>query len=236
MIKQQQFWVVIPAAGIGSRFASDCPKQYKLLSGQPLLKYTLEVFLQDPSIQGIVVVLNARDHYWPTLYEQQPVRLMITTGGEQRVDSVLQGLLALEGKADDHDWVLVHDAARPCLRSPSLQRLIAECQHHAVGGLLGRPVTQTIKKVNQDCGVEKTHFREALWEAQTPQMFRYGLLRSALAGLTSQEKLLITDEASAIERLGYQPRMVLGEASNLKVTYAEDLALAEWYLQQESAS
>ena len=234
--QQSPFWVVIPAAGIGHRFGSGCPKQYALLSGQPLLKYTVDIFLQATWVKGIMLVLHAQDEFWPKLYERPHSRLMTTVGGEQRVDSVLQGLLALEGKANENDWVLVHDAARPCLRLQSLQHLIIECQHHSVGGLLGRPVTQTIKIVNEEGCVEKTQAREALWEAQTPQMFRYGLLRSALDSLTQEEISQITDEASAIERLGYQPHMVLGEASNLKVTYAEDLALAEWYLKQESAS
>ena len=233
---QPTFWAVIPAAGIGQRFGANGPKQYVSVCGQPIIQYTINSFLQHPQIEGVVVVLHSDDSHWSTIYPVKPQGLWMTVGGEQRVDSVLQGLIALEGKAHEHDWVLVHDAARPCLRQDAIQRLINECQYDAVGGLLGRPVTDTLKRVNQEQGVENTLSREGVWQAQTPQMFRYGLLRTTLDHLTDQDKSRITDEASAIELQGYVPRMVLGDVSNIKVTHAEDLALAEWYLQQESVS
>ncbi len=234
--KQQKFWAVIPGAGLGQRFGADCPKQYASLCGLPIIRHTLDTFLQHPLIEAVVVVVHPEDQYWSTVYASEPRRLWVTTGGEQRVDSVLQGLCALEGQADENDWVLVHDAARPCLPSQAIQRLIDQCQHDPVGGLLGMPVTHTLKQVSAEQAVENTVSRVGVWEAQTPQMFRYGLLKAALSTLTPSDRLTITDEASAMERQGVSPRMVMGDASNIKVTHAEDLALAEWYIQQETAS
>lgn len=233
-----RYWVVIPAAGIGQRFGAKCPKQYVNLAGKPLIHHTLSVFLQNAAVESVVVVLHPNDQYWtmPSPSADFKGKLITTHGGELRHDSVLQGLLALADRATADDWVLVHDAARPCLSQQALERLLIECSDDAVGGLLGLPATNTIKQVNQQGVVEKTLQRDSIWEAQTPQMFRYAVLLQALQDLNDEDRYRITDEASAIERQGLRPKMITGEARNIKITHACDLAVAEWVLRQEKVT
>lgn len=219
-------WAVIPAAGIGARMHAECPKQYLMLAGEPLLSRVVRLFSAHPLIEKVVVVLHATDHWWPTLSFAHPEKIMTVIGGQERVHSVLLGLQALKEFAADDDFVLVHDAARPCLQSEDISRLITALGNHAVGGLLGLPVVDTLKKVNSEDGVEKTVSRETLWRAQTPQCFRYGILKSAIeTGLQNQAQ--ITDESSAVEFVGLKPLMVMGNTGNIKVTFPDDLALAE---------
>jgi 2-C-methyl-D-erythritol 4-phosphate cytidylyltransferase len=228
---KQRFWAVVPAAGGGSRFGADCPKQYVGLLGFPLIRHTLET-LRKCSLEAIVVAISEDDSYWSVVYQEVPNDLVVTRGGLTRADSVLQGLLAIQDRAAVDDWVLVHDAARPCVRARDIERLMTACHEHPVGGLLGVPVRDTLKRTDASQNVVATVDRHMTWQAQTPQMFRFGVLLEALQR-AMKDSLLITDEASAIEALGLKPKMVVGDIHNIKVTYPEDLALAARFLQQE---
>jgi 2-C-methyl-D-erythritol 4-phosphate cytidylyltransferase len=217
------FWAVIPAAGVGARMRADRPKQYLDLCGRSLLERTLDCFLDHPRLRGLAVSLAAEDPWWPTLACARDARILRAPGGRERADSVLAGLLLLsEQGATDGDWVLVHDAARPNLRRDDLDRLLAELARDPVGGLLGVPARDTLKRVGRDGRVSETVDRSQVWLAYTPQMFRLGALRDALsAGLAAGAA--ITDEASAMEWAGHAPRLVEGRVDNIKVTTPEDL-------------
>ena len=220
-------WAVVPAAGQGSRYGASVPKQYAPLLGQPVIGWTLEALLAESSLAGIVVALAAGDRTWPTLEVARDSRILTCVGGERREHSVANALAALSDRADDTDWVLVHDAARPCLRHDDLQALFeALDDEDAVGGLLAVPLSDTLKRADGADRVGETVPRETLWRALTPQMFRFGLLRRALALCVERERR-VTDEASAIECLGLRPKLVRGHADNIKVTNPEDAALAE---------
>lgn len=228
-------WAVVPAAGRGSRFGSTVPKQYATLLGQPVIAWTLRALLAESSLAGIVVALAADDRTWPTLDVARDPRILACAGGERREHSVANALAALHGRAADTDWVLVHDAARPCLRHDDLQALFeALDDDDPVGGLLAVPVSDTLKRADgAECAAE-TVSRETLWRALTPQMFRFGLLQRALA-LCLERDRPVTDEASAIECLGLRPRLVRGHADNIKVTNPEDSALAEAILRARTS-
>lgn len=226
-------WIIVPAAGIGSRMNADIPKQYLPLAGKTVLQWTLERLLKVPGVKGIVVSVRGDDQHWAelALSEKYP-QLTVVAGGDERHFSVLNALNALESLADADDWVLVHDAARPCINLQDISALRHKLQSHAVGGILATPVSDTLKQVAKSGSIESTVDRSVLWQAQTPQQFRYGLLRSAL--LTAQQNNYpVTDESSAIERTGYQPLIIEGRRDNLKITRPEDLALAGWILQQQ---
>jgi 2-C-methyl-D-erythritol 4-phosphate cytidylyltransferase len=226
------FWVILPAAGVGRRMGSAIPKQYLDLAGRAVIDHTLDLFVVDERIRGIVVALDPADGYWEDTVHAAHPKVIRAPGGAERCHSVLNALAVLEGLAGDHDWVLVHDAARPCLRSVDLDRLIELLGDDVVGGLLGIPVRDTMKRANRDERIEGTVDRASLWHAYTPQMFRLGLLRHALREALAANDL-VTDDASAIERLGHAPRLVEGHADNIKITRAEDLPLARFYLQQQ---
>lgn len=228
-----RFWALIPAAGIGRRMGSDVPKQYLPLGGKTVLEHTLDALASQPAIDGLVLVLSADDPRAPTFPDQvQGKSLMLATGGAERSDSVLNGLQWLGGQADDQDWVLVHDAARPCLRREDLDRLLETLRDHPVGGLLAVPVRDTMKRGDTRHVVRETVNRDGLWHALTPQMFRLGPLREALRAARDQG-LPVTDDASAMELAGHAPLLVEGHGDNLKITRPEDLALAEFHLRQQ---
>ena len=217
------FWVVIPAAGIGSRMQADRPKQYLPLAGCSLIEHTLDCFLNQPGLQGLVVSLAENDPYWPELPCAQDLRIRIAPGGRERADSVLNGLetlVALGAKPDD--WVLVHDAARPNLAASDLHTLLKTLADDPVGGLLAVPVRDTLKQAGADRRVTATPDRSLFWQAYTPQMFRLEALRQALSGALAAGAT-ITDEASAMEWAGQAPLLVEGRADNIKVTRPEDL-------------
>ena len=220
---------LVPAAGAGSRMQSDCPKQYLLLHGEPLIAHTLRALARDSRITQIVVVVSPDDAYWNTFeWSEWRGRLQVLRcGGETRAQSVLNGLLAQSGETADDTWVLVHDAARPCLPREALARLIDTVQHDVTGGLLAVPVADTLKRADVDGRVATTEPRAGLWQAQTPQMFRYGLLKRALLAAGAD----ITDEASAIEQLGLSPLLVEADSRNLKITRPRDLQLASLILE-----
>lgn len=217
------FWAVIPAAGIGARMRADRPKQYLDLAGRSILERTLDCFLGHPRLKGLVVCLAADDPWWPNLPSASNELIQRAEGGRERADSVLNGLLRLtELGASTDDWVLVHDAARPNLARTDLDRLLEELRNDAVGGLLGVPARDTLKRVGADGRVVETIDRSVVWQAYTPQMFRLGALHRALADALVANAA-ITDEASAMEWAGYAPRMVEGRVDNIKVTTPEDL-------------
>ena len=225
-----KFWLVIPAAGIGSRMQAQCPKQYLTVAGQTILELTLACFLEHPSVQGIVVVLAEQDRWWSELDLATDTRIQIVLGGVERADSVLNGLLALEcGGAQADDWVLVHDAARPLLEREDLDRLLTDLASDPVGGLLAIPARDTLKQINADGQIVKTIDRSVIWHALTPQMFRLGLLQRALADAL-QVGVAVTDESSAMEWAGYTPRVVEGQATNIKITRPEDLLFLQTLL------
>ncbi|NEX20198.1 2-C-methyl-D-erythritol 4-phosphate cytidylyltransferase [Thiorhodococcus mannitoliphagus] len=232
MTLEARLWAVLPAAGVGKRMGSTIPKQYLELAGRTVIEHSLKLFVDHDRISGVVVALGSEDGYWDsTAYAVHP-KVRRAAGGAERCHSVLNALLALEGCADDRDWVLVHDAARPCLRIEDLERLIERLLEDSVGGLLGIPVRDTMKRAKEDQRIDATLDRSALWHAFTPQMFRLGLLRTALQDALSANDL-VTDDASAIERLGQAPRLIEGHADNIKITRAEDLPLARFYLHQQ---
>ena len=213
----------------------ETPKQYLLLNGQPLVWHTLAALCAFPCITQVHIVISAADACWQE-YDWSAFDGRLTVwrdGGETRAASVANGLARLADACADDDWVLVHDAARPCLTTQHLAALIDTLYHDAVGGLLAIPVADTLKRVADDGGqrVAATMPRAGLWQAQTPQMFRYRLLREALAGCPD-----VTDEASAIEAAGHAPRLVQGDITNLKVTFPLDRQLAGWILSQRGDS
>ncbi|MFT3791633.1 MAG: 2-C-methyl-D-erythritol 4-phosphate cytidylyltransferase [Rudaea sp.] len=221
-------WCVVPAAGRGARFGGDLPKQYLPLAGKPLLLHTLERLAAHPLIAGLVVALAADDARWPRFSELDGKPVATTTGGDGRADSVLAGLRALRGKVDDFHFVLVHDAARPCVRAADISRLI-EHGVPAGGGLLGAPVRDTLKRADAQGRAAATEPREARWRALTPQLFRLGELVAALESAHAAG-VAVTDEAMAMELAGHKPLLVEGGEDNIKVTTPADFALAEFLL------
>jgi len=213
--------IVVPAAGSGSRFGGGMPKQYLLLDGKPVLQHTLQRLSAGFPSAMIHVVLAHDDAWFDTAIIMSSSVRALRCGGRTRAESVRNALEHLG--AADHDWVVVHDAVRPCLDQKAALRLQTELRDHAVGGLLAIPVADTLKRVGDDDHVVATQPRESLWRAQTPQMFRHAVLHAAL---TRDGAERATDEAEAVERLGLRPRVVLGSVANIKITFPEDLALA----------
>ena len=225
-------FALIPAAGVGARMEAACPKQYLPLAGKSMLRHVMDTFAAAAAIAHTYVVVSAEDAYIDEVMAEAPHLQgrvsILRKGGADRRDPVLNGLQALQGQAPADDWVLVHDAARPGLSPDLLDRLMEALREEPVGGLLALPVVDTLKRAGADLRAEATVPRERLWAAQTPQMFRYALLREAL-----ERAGQVTDEASAIEQLGHAPRLVEGSPRNLKVTLPHDIALAELYLKEE---
>jgi 2-C-methyl-D-erythritol 4-phosphate cytidylyltransferase len=226
-------WVIVPAAGSSRRMAaSGQPKQYLQLAGRSVIEWALAPFLERSDCERIVVVLAEQDRHWSAVPLARHPRISTAIGGTERVDSVRAGLRALVALANEDDWVLVHDAARPCLRATDLSRLIDELADDGVGGLLAAPVVDTLKRSDANDRVQATVSRESLWRALTPQMFRYGVLDRALRAVGDSGSAP-TDEAQAVEALGLQPRLVRGDPDNIKITLPEDIeraarVLASW--------
>lgn len=224
-------WAVIPAAGRGSRFGSEIPKQYLEAAGRPLIAHALDALLSHPRIAGAAVALAADDPHWPGWTEWNGKPVLRCTGGGERADSVLAALQALPVQAGDETLVLVHDAARPNLRGEDIDRLLAAALAHADGAILGAPVRDTLKRADANARIVATEPRAALWRAFTPQAFRLGALADALRRARA-DGVLVTDEAMAMERAGAHPMLVEGREDNLKVTTRADLALADYLLRQ----
>ena len=211
------------------------PKQYLRLLGRPVILHTLERLSRHPKVAGILVGVSREDSYWPTLTADLagfPKAIQTYEGGAERADTVLNGLKALKAQAAEGDWALVHDAARPCLRPADVERLIAEVLGYPDGGLLAVPLSDTVKRTDAAGAVIETVSRTNLWRALTPQLFPRSRLESALEQAVA-DGIVVTDEAAAVEHVGGRPRIVTGHADNIKITLAEDLALAELYLKQQ---
>jgi len=220
-----RYWLVMPAAGSGRRFGERTPKQYAPLHGRTVLEWALSPFLSDGRCAGAVIVISPSDTWWPSVAARiSPV--IVAQGGGERSESVRAGLQALNRKAEPSDWVLVHDAARPCLTNTDRDRLLEQAGAHAVGGLLAMPASDTLKRAQGDRTVETTVDRVELWRAGTPQMFRFARLCEALDAALAIKRFP-TDESQALEWMGEHPLLVEGSAGNIKVTSPEDLSLAE---------
>ncbi|MBL4819793.1 MAG: 2-C-methyl-D-erythritol 4-phosphate cytidylyltransferase [Gammaproteobacteria bacterium] len=226
-------WAIVPAAGIGRRMQTKIPKQYLNVNGKPVIETSLARISALNYVRQIVVMLSPQDKVWPTLGLESNEKIVCQTGGDNRYQSVLNGLVYLEPSAADDDWVLVHDAARPCVRIRDINNLFKQLSDHPVGGLLGAPVDNTMKLVDENEDILHSIDRVNVWNAFTPQVFRFGLLFEALTAIGRSEKT-VTDEASAIEALGHKPRMVLGNRDNIKITQPEDLNLAEQILSSQA--
>jgi 2-C-methyl-D-erythritol 4-phosphate cytidylyltransferase len=239
-----RYWLVMPAAGAGTRFSGRqsgaIPKQYAPLRGRTVIEWALTPFLMDPRCAGAVVALAAQDKWWPKVAERIPA-VTVCQGGGERCESVRNALASLNRRAEKSDWVLVHDAARPCLAASDLDRLLDRVGTHAVGGILAQPVSDTLKRAHAGsteavathagaapgaAEIGETVDRASLWRAGTPQMFRYGKLVEALDSAIAGKRHP-TDEAQALEWLGERPLLVEGSAANLKVTTADDLAIVD---------
>jgi 2-C-methyl-D-erythritol 4-phosphate cytidylyltransferase len=227
MTKTHRYIALIPAAGVGARMAAASPKQYLPLLGKPMLQHTLEAFAASELVAHTYVVVSADDGYIDSLQLPGSVTVL-RCGGATRMDSILNGLRALAGELHDDDMVLVHDAARPGLTPGLIRKLIEEVDGNPAGGLLALPVVDTVKTTRG--GATQTTPRDGLWLAQTPQMFSYALLLRALG--SAPDPTAITDDASAVEMLGFSPQLVEGHPRNLKVTLPSDIRIAEMYLKE----
>ncbi len=229
-----KFWAVIPAAGRARRMGETAsPKQYLTIADRTVLEWSLSPILARDDCAGVVVAIAADDTHWSRLPVALDPRVRTAAGGTERAHSVLAGLQALA--LSDNDFVLVHDAARPCLAADELSGLIEAVRNDPVGGLLAAPVVDTIKRADSEGRVAETVSRESLWRALTPQMFRFGILYRALT-VAQQQGVAVTDEAQAVERSGLRPRIVAGRTDNLKITLPEDLTRAERILQEMQSS
>jgi len=223
-----RYFALIPAAGVGARMAASGPKQYLKIGGKPMLRHAIDAFLFSELIAHTYVVVSADDPVIDSIVPSHGVTVL-RCGGASRMESVRNGLAALGATLRDNDWVLVHDAARPGLDEALIEKLITSTGEHPVGGLLALPVVDTVKRsMGGEAGTLTTVAREGLWLAQTPQMFRFKLLREALAAARDPNQ--VTDDASAVEALGLSPKLVEGHPRNMKVTLPQDVRIAEMYL------
>ncbi|NOQ35545.1 MAG: 2-C-methyl-D-erythritol 4-phosphate cytidylyltransferase [Methylococcaceae bacterium] len=229
-MNQKKYYAVVPAAGVGKRMQADKPKQYLPLAGKAVLEQTLTRLLKADVFTAIAVAVSEEDPYWGELEVASHAQIIRAKGGKERADSVLSALSSLEKQANDDDWVLVHDAARPCITSSDINHLIESLKDEPFGGILALSSHDTLKQVKGDT-IQETIDRSTVWRALTPQMFRYGVLKKALE--QTEGNLAVTDEASAVELTGGVAKIVEGRPDNIKITRPEDLALAEFYLEQQ---
>ena len=233
MSNNNRLWVVIPAAGIGKRMGVDIPKQYITVCDKAIIEHTVEKFTSRNDLQGILVALSNSDQHWSTLELSKNNKITTVTGGEERYKSVYNALCSLKNKAGDDDWILVHDAVRPCITTSEIDQFIADLDHlNGIGGILALPCFETMKKANTNHEIEETIDRKFIWHAQTPQMFRYKKLFMAIEKIMN-ENIFITDEAMAMELAGYKPMLIQGTHSNIKITDQNDLKYLESFLRQE---
>lgn len=226
-----KYWALVPAAGIGRRLGSKTPKQYLKLHDREVLAWTLQTFTDLDFLEKIILILHPEDNYFATYMAQEFPDVLLVKGGEERQDSVANGLEFLKDLAGDDDWVLVHDAARPCLMAEDLIKLVSSLKEDKVGGILATQVKDTLKRSDDSFKVVDTLIRNEYWLAATPQLFRFSLMLEALTK-AQESGLVATDEAAAIEALGMPVKIVEGRSDNLKITSQEDLALAEFLLKQ----
>ena len=231
--QKPKIWAIVPAAGIGRRMHSSVPKQYLKIHGRTLMEHAIERLLSVSALEKIVVVIHPNDMLYKAIDLLRIDRVLVVTGGKSRYYSVLNGLTVLTDFADTKDWVMVHDVARPCIRTSDLDDLVEQLTDHCVGGLLGMPVRDTMKRIASNREVTETINRETFWHAFTPQMFRINLLYELLKKALN-DNITITDEASVMEYAGFSPLMIEGHSDNIKVTHGADLALAALYIQQQA--
>lgn len=232
---KHSIWAVVPAAGIGKRMQSAMPKQYLSLNDRPVIEHTINALLQNKNIAGLVISLQADDAYWSDIDIRSQKPVLRTTGGKERADSVLNAIDELfncEQFNTATDWVMVHDAVRPCLKQQDIDRLVLEVGEDSNGGLLALPVRDTMKRQGSQATVAATVERENLWHALTPQYFPAASLKEALEK-AQLDGLAITDESSAMELAGFSPKLVQGQEDNIKITRPDDLRLASLYLQSK---
>lgn len=235
MSRTQRYWGVVPAAGVGRRMGGTVPKQYLSLNDKLVIEHTLARLLDHPLITRVYVALSSEDHWWDSCRYAGHAGIIRVEGGKERSQSVLNALCKIMQEAGPEEWVLVHDAARPCLRASDINRLIDELADHPVGGILAGRMSDTVKLEGRPGVVAETLPREHLWRAFTPQMFRLGLLHESLIAALKAGRL-VTDEASAIELHGLEHRLVEGSSDNIKITHPRDLELAGFYLQQQKCT
>lgn len=218
---------VIPAAGIGSRMLSNIPKQYIKIKGRTILEHSVNIFLMNFNIKKIIIVLHKKDNFFYKLPIALHPKVFSVIGGRSRINSVLLGLLAIH----DSEWVVIHDAVRPCLDFHDLEKIMNVIKYSAFGGILATPVINTIKYSINNLSVLHTINRDKLWNALTPQCFPLELLISCVKKVI-KKKISVTDEASVMEYFGYYPELVRGSSKNIKITYQEDIDLASYYLKK----
>ncbi len=234
--QKQAIWVILPASGIGSRMQASIPKQYLPLQGKTVIETTLDRLLSLKSVCGVVVVLNAADNYWSELNYQHEKPVLTTIGAAERFGSVLNGLKVLDDVSHDNNlWVMVHDAVRPCVTHKDLQQLVNHSLNESDGLFLAHPVADTLKKADKHHYCVETVDRDQLWRAFTPQMFPYELIVKALTYVMAN-KHQITDDVSAVEALGLKPKIIPGRSDNIKITYPEDIMIAEIILENQNNS
>jgi 2-C-methyl-D-erythritol 4-phosphate cytidylyltransferase len=238
-VNKPNIWAIIPAAGVGRRMKSSIPKQYLAIHQRPVIEHTLKAMARSPHIQGLVIALGDHDEYWADVELPADKPIIRARGGQERANSVVNALDALfEWPEFDaqHDWVMVHDAVRPCIRQQDISKLVEMVGDDINGGILAHPVRDTIKRAalaDDQAIIETTVDRTDLWHALTPQYFPALRLHQSLsAALTSGKHPLITDESSAMEQAGYAPRLVHGHEDNIKITHPDDLRLASLFIQQ----
>jgi len=225
-----QYTVVVPAAGVGKRMRASCPKQYLTINDKTILEHTVQRLLNHEAICHVVIALGEFDEYFPTTALANNSNVTRVIGGKERVDSVLAGLKSLN--TEQEQWVLVHDAARPCVQHKDLTQLIKYCVENDHGGILAAPVRDTMKQATSTGIIDKTLDRSQMWHALTPQMYKTAELTSAIGDALAKD-IVITDESSAMEAFGYASGLVNGRSDNIKITQPEDLRLAEFILQQQ---
>ena len=229
-----KIWAILPAAGAGKRFSTEKPKQFFELNGLPVAEHCLQRLLTIESLQSIIIPCDMSASEWAQVRSVQNPKVQLVTGGDQRANSVLNGLQAIASHVDDTDWVLVHDIARPCITSADINKLIDAVENHAAGGVLTASVNETLKKVSSDQHIEATVDRAQYRLAQTPQIFKFSLLKAAIENCL-QAGITPTDEAFAVEHAGLPVLVVEGRQDNIKITRQEDLAIASAILNSQES-
>jgi 2-C-methyl-D-erythritol 4-phosphate cytidylyltransferase len=230
-----RYWMIVPAAGRGHRFGAAVPKQFHFLRNKPVAQHTLNRLLSVDTIERIIVPCDTQSEHWATVDAVNSSKIDLVSGGKSRANSVFNGLEHLHAVADPMDWVLVHDIARPCVSVSDINKLISTLNNYSVGGFFEAPVRETLKRVNPDHSIQETLSRASYRLAQTPQMFRYGLLYNAMSALLDLGEEP-TDEASAMEYGGHTVSVIHGRTDNIKITSAEDLLIAEAILNSQEKS
>lgn len=228
-----KYWAIVPAAGQGSRFGDPLPKQYHEVLGKTVLEHTLSKLDKSGHFEKIAVAIAPGDKHWEKLKSTYKTPVVAYHGGEERIHSVYKAAVEIEPELDEEDWILVHDGARPCVDLDDIRRLIIAVSGHACGGILGTPVSDTLKRVDATQQISETMRREVYWKAFTPQLFLGKLLIDALEARANDFPIKVFDEAGAMEMLGHRPLMVEGQSNNIKITNASDLVLAASILEKQ---